>query len=359
MTSSPPSTPIPPTTRPEAQMTETTPDRAPVIPSTMRAAVAPSYGTEEIVTIDQVETPEPGEGEVLVHVGATSLNALDWRMMTGTPMFLRLIAGLRTPKRTIHGADVAGTVVAVGEGVEAYSVGDRVFGECNGGGLGEYLVARPRAITHAPAGIGIEALAATPCAGLTAIQGLRTHGGVEVGDHVLINGAAGGVGTFAVQIAKALGAEVTAVCSTRNVEMVCSIGADHVVDYTVEDFVPGGPRFDVMLDNVGNRSAKEVLSVLRPEARYVAVSGPMRNRLLGPIPHIARLAVRFLRASQTLKQFTAEPNAADLEALAEMLVAGEIVPQVQRVVGLDGVREGLAEIGGSHVRSKIVVMPGR
>ncbi|MEO1065205.1 MAG: NAD(P)-dependent alcohol dehydrogenase [Actinomycetota bacterium] len=327
------------------------------MPPTMRAAVAPGYGTAEIVSIQELDTPVPREGQLLIEVAATSLNALDWRLMTGTPYFLRLMMGLRTPKRTIHGADVVGTVAAVGEGVERFAVGDRVFGECAGGGLGQYLICTEASITHAPPGISVEALAATPCAGLTAIQGLRTHGDVQVGDHVLINGAAGGVGTFAVQIAKALGAEVTAVCSTRNVDMVRSIGADHVVDYTTDDFVPGGPRFDVMLDNVGNRSGREVLSVLRPGARYIAVSGPMKNRWLGPIPHIAGLWVRFLRADQSLKQFTAQPNPRDLESLAELLVSGEVVPEIQRVVGLDGAAEGLAEIGSSHVRSKIVVVP--
>ncbi|MFA9566080.1 MAG: NAD(P)-dependent alcohol dehydrogenase, partial [Acidimicrobiales bacterium] len=212
-------------------------------------------------------------------------------------------------------------------------------------------------IVAKPADVTFEAAGATPVAGLTALQGLRTHGRVQPGDHVLVNGAAGGVGTFAVQIAKALGAEVTAVCSTRNVEMVRGLGADHVVDYTTEDFVPGGPRFDVMLDNVGNRTSKEVLSVLRPDARYVVISGPKENRLLGPVPHIMRTGLAFMRAEPSFHQFTASPNDDDLTFLGELLAGGTVVPEVERVVGLDGVADGLAEIGTGHTRAKIVVVP--
>ena len=180
---------------------------------------------------------------------------------------------------------------------------------------------------------------------------------MQPGDHVLINGAAGGVGTFAVQIAKALGAEVTAVCSTRNVEMVRSLGADTVIDYTTDDFVPGGARFDVMLDNVGNRTPAECLSVLTPTARYVAVSGPKTNRWLGPIPSILRAALAFRRAEPTLHQFTAAPNEADLVTLAEMLADGSIAPAIDRVINLDEVADALTGIGTGHARSKIAVLP--
>ncbi len=347
-----------PSATPEAAGTETA-AATPAVAATMRAAVAREYGTADVVTVDEVPTPSPGEGEALVRVRASSLNALDWHFVTGTPLFMRLMSGLRRPKRTIHGADVAGTVVGVGPGVTRFDVGDAVFGECEGGGFAPYLTVDVDRIVAKPADVSFETAGATGVAGLTALQGLRTHGSVQRGDQVLINGAAGGVGTFAVQIAVALGAEVTAVCSTRNVEMVRSLGAAHVVDYTQEDFVPGGQRFDVMFDNVGNRTSRDVLSVLRPDARYVVITGPKENRLLGPVPKILGTAIRFMRAQPSFHQFTASPNDEDLTFLGELLATGKVVPQVHRVVGLDGVSDGLAEIGTGHTPAKIVVDPTR
>ncbi len=329
------------------------------IPPTMRAVVGRRYGGPETLAIEQVATPTPETDQVVLQVEASSLNALDWHFRTGTPYFLRLMAGLRRPKRLIDGADVAGTVRAVGSEVTDLEVGDEVFGECGGGGFGEYLATKPKGLVRKPSGVSFEAAGATAVAGLTALQALRTHGAVQPGDHVLINGAAGGVGTFAVQIAKALGAEVTAVCSTRNVDMVRSLGADHVIDYVTEDFVSGGARFDVMLDGPGNRSAKEVLSVLKPDARFVLISGPKKNPWIDPMVHIAAVALRFLRAEPSFHQFTASPNHEDLTFLGELLADGRLVPEVDRVIGLEGVAHGLAEIGTGHTRAKIVVIPTR
>lgn len=326
-------------------------------PTTMRAAVARTYGTAEVVTIEDVPTPTAEEGQVVLRVEACSLNALDWHFLTGTPYFLRLIAGLRRPERIVHGADVAGTVVAVGSDVTSLQPGDTMFGEGAGGGCAPHVAIKASALVRIPDGVTFEAAAATPVAGMTALQGLRTHGAVQPGERVLVNGAAGGVGTFAVQIAKALGAEVTAVCSTRNVDMVRRLGADDVVDYTADDFVVGGARFDVMLDNVGNRTAAECRSVMRPGGRYVAVSGPKSNRWLGPLPHLVRVRVGLIRADATFHQFTASPNHDDLTALGELLASGAVVPQIQRTVGLDGVAAALAEIGSGHARAKIVVTP--
>ena len=334
-------------------------DLAPIAPiaPTMPAAVARRYGSADVVAIENVSTPQAGKGQVLIQVEASSLNALDWHFLTGTPYLLRLIAGLRRPKRTIHGADVAGTVVAVGADVTSLHVGDRVFGESAGGGCAPYLATKAEHLVHIPIGVSSQAAAATPVAGVTALQGLRTHGGTRPGDHVLINGAAGGVGTFAVQIAKALGAEVTAVCSTRNVDMVERLGADHVIDYTTDDFVPGGARFDVMLDNVGNRNAADCISVLRPAGRYVAVSGPKENRWLGPVGHLVRTRFAFRHADATFHQFTASSTPEDLMFLGELLATGQVVPEIQRTIGLDGVADALAEIGSGHARAKIVVVP--
>ena len=326
-------------------------------PTTMRAAVARTYGTAEVVTIDEVPTPTAGKGQVVVRVEAASLNALDWHFLTGTPSFLRLIAGVRRPKRIIHGADLAGTVVAVGAEVTSLQPGDAVFGEGAGGGCAPYVAVKARAVVRIPDGVSFPAAAATPVAGVTALQGLRTHGAVQPGDRVLINGAAGGVGTFAVQIAKALGADVTAVCSTRNVEMVRRLGADHVVDYAVDDFVTGGERFDVVLDNVGNRTVAECRSIMRSGGRYVAVSGPKSNRWLGPLPHLLRLRLGFVRADATFHQFTASTNHDDLTHLGELLASGAVVPEIERTVGLDGVADALTEIGSGHARAKIVVTP--
>jgi NADPH:quinone reductase-like Zn-dependent oxidoreductase len=327
------------------------------IPTAMTAVVARRYGGPEVLSIEEVPTPTPGKGQVLVRVEASSLNALDWHYLTGTPYFMRLLSGLVRPKRTIHGADVAGTVVAVGSEVTGFRVGDEVFGECEGGGCAPYLSVDAARIVAKPAEVSFEAAGATPVAGLTALQGLRTRADVQPGEHVLINGAAGGVGTFAVQIAKVLGAEVTAVCSTPNVDMVRGLGADHVVDYRTDDFVPGGARFDVMIDNVGNRSAAECLSVLLPDARYVAVSGPKTNRWLGPIGHLVRTGLAFRRRSQSFHQFTASPNHDDLTLLGELLATGGVAPAVERVIGLEGVADALAEIGTGHTRAKIVVVP--
>ncbi len=209
------------------------------LPTTMTAVTARTYGGPEVLAIETLPVPTPAAGELLVEVRATSLNALDWHFLTGTPYVARAAFGLRRPKRFVRGADVAGVVVAVGDGVTQFGVGDSVFGEGPGGGCGEYLTLKDASVVPIPEGVSFEAAGATPVAGLTALQGLRTHGAVEAGDRVLINGAAGGVGTMAVQIAKALGAHVTAVCSTRNVDMVRALGADEVLDYTSDDFVAG------------------------------------------------------------------------------------------------------------------------
>jgi NADPH:quinone reductase-like Zn-dependent oxidoreductase len=329
----------------------------PLTDTTMRAVVARRYGTPDVMSIETVPVPTPAEGQVLVRVEASSLNALDWHFVTGSPYFMRMVAGLRRPKRVIHGADIAGTIVEVGAGVQHYAVGQRVFGVGDGGGLATFAVLGVKGMAAIPEGVSFQAAAATPIAGLTAVQALRTHGATQPGDHVLVNGAAGGVGTFAVQIAKALGAEVTAVCSTGKVDMVRALGADHVVDYTKDDFVSGGARFDVMLDNAGNRTPAECVSVLRKGARYVVITGPKKNRWLGPVPHMLWTAIKFRRADASFHQFTAAGNAEDLTFLGELLANGSVTPEIDRVVGLDGVAEGLAEIGKGHTRAKIVVVP--
>ena len=327
------------------------------VPSTMTAVTARRYGGPEVLATEELPVPTPGPHELLVEVRASSLNALDWHFLTGTPYLMRLLFGLRRPKRIVRGADVAGVVVAVGDSVTRHAVGDAVFGEGAGGGCGRYLTVGETTVAAIPEGVSFEAAGATPVAGLTALQGLRTHGDVQPGERVLVNGAAGGVGTMAVQIAKALGAHVTAVCSTRNVDMVRALGADEVLDYTSDDYVDGGARFDVVLDNVGNRAPRENRTVLRPGGRYVAVSGPKANRWVDPLPYMARAKLAFVRSEASFHQFTAAANHDDLTFLGELLASGRLVPQVDRVIGLDGVAEALAEIGSGHARAKIVVVP--
>jgi NADPH:quinone reductase-like Zn-dependent oxidoreductase len=353
MTATPsPTTPQSSGTRPQRTAATVGP-----LPVTMRVLTSRRYGGPEVLAMEELPVPTPGPGEVLVRVEASSLNALDWHLLTGTPYLMRLMFGMRRPSRFVRGADLAGVVVAVGSGVERLRVGDAVFGEADGGGCGEFTATKEANLAAIPDGVSFEHAAATPVAGLTAVQGLRTHARVQPGERVLINGAAGGVGTMAVQIAKALGAHVTAVCSTRNVEMVRALGADEVIDYTRDDVVVGGPRFDVMLDNVGNRRPTECRSVLVGGGRYVAVSGPKANRWIDPIPHLLRAWATFLRADASFHQFTAAANVDDLTFLGELLASGRLVPAIDRVIGLDGVADAIAEIGTGHARSKIVVVP--
>lgn len=327
------------------------------VPATMTALTARTYGGPKVLTQEEIPVPVPSEGEVLVEVEATALNPLDWHFLNGTPYVARPVFGLRRPKRVVPGADVAGVVVRTGPGSSRFAVGSRVFGESGGGGLGAYAAVKEDSLALVPAGVSAVAAAATPVAGLTALQGLRDHGAVAAGDRVLVNGAAGGVGTMAVQIARAFDAEVTAVCSTRNVDMVRALGADHVVDYTREDFTDTDARFDVMLDNVGNRRPHEVRDLMRPGGRYVAVSGPKANRWLDPLPYIVRAKAAFVRGHASFHNFTAAPNPDDLTLLGEFLRSGQVVPQIDRVIGLDAVAEALAEIGSGHARAKIVVAP--
>ncbi len=330
---------------------------AAAVPSTIPAVIQNRYGDASVLSVGEIEMPAADEGEVLIKVEAASLNALDWHFVSGTPYFLRLMAGLRRPKRTTPGADVAGTVVAVGLGVTEFAVGDEVFGEVNGGACAPYVATSTKGLAHKPPSVSFTDAAATPVAGLTALQALATHAQVREGERVLINGAAGGVGTMAVQIAKAMGAHVTAVCSTRNVDMVRNLGADRVIDYTVDDFVEIGPRFDVVVDNVGNRSASEILSVMTPNGRCVQISGPKDNPWTEPMFDIARRMLKFRKAPQSFHQFTAEPKTDDMIELGRMLESGEIRPQIQRTITLDGVAAAIDEISSGHTRAKILVVP--
>ncbi len=301
-----------------------------------------------------IDRPVAGDGEVLVRVEAASLNALDWHFTTGTPYVMRLTAGLRAPKRQTLGVDVAGTVEAVGGNVTAFKPGDEVFG-VGSGSCAEYVVASADRIVHKPAELSFEQAAAVPTAAVTALQALRDRGKVEPGHKVLVNGAAGGVGTYAVQIAKALGAEVTAVCSTRNVDTVRSLGADRVIDYTTEDFVASGERYDVMIDNVGNRSPAKCRRVLTRNGICVVVSGPKKNRLFGPVTHLIGTLVYFMFVRQKAKSFVADATTEPLLYLRGLLESGTISPVIERTYPLSEAPDALRYLGTAHARGKLVI----
>jgi NADPH:quinone reductase-like Zn-dependent oxidoreductase len=299
----------------------------------------------------EVEKPEPAEGDVLVRVHATSLNAVDWYGLNGRPYFARPLMGLRKPKSSETGTDFAGVVEAVGVGVDGFAPGDEVYG-CEGGAFAEYVVANT-AVARKPANLSFEEAAAVPLAGLTALQALRDHGALQSGQQVLVNGASGGVGPFAVQIAKALGAEVHAVCSTRNIEQARELGADRVFDYTREDFARSGARYDVLFDNAGNRSWPSMRRVLAPSGKVVLVGGP-RNRMLGPVGHIVRSKLASKLDRRTAAFFIAKPNRDDLAALRDLIEAGHVKPVIEQRYELAQIDEAMREMNG-HARAKRVV----
>jgi NADPH:quinone reductase-like Zn-dependent oxidoreductase len=322
---------------------------------TMKAAVRDRYGSPEVIEIREVEKPTPSDEEVLVRVHAASVNPADWYGVTGRPFAGRVLMGLLKPKERALGVDYAGTVEAVGRNVTLFRAGDEVFGGRNGA-FAEYLCARAdRAVVKKPANVTFEEAAAVPIAAITALQGLRDKGNLQPGQKVLINGASGGVGTFVVQIAKALGAEVTAVCSTRNVELVRSLGADHVIDYTREDFTRSDRRYDLMLDVAGSRSWSEYRRVLDPQATLVVVGAPKGNRLIGPLSHVVKVRLAALRSSQRTVFFIAKFNKADMEVLRDLLESGKVKPVIDRRYKLSEIADAFRYLGGGHCRAKVVI----
>jgi NADPH:quinone reductase-like Zn-dependent oxidoreductase len=320
----------------------------------MKAITKHEYGGPEKLKFGDIDKPVPEDDEALIEVKAASLNIADWHMMTGTPYMVRLMgSGLRRPKSPKVGSDVAGIVEAVGNGVSRFRPGDEVFGEINGS-FAEYAVAKERNLALKPSNATFEEAAAVPLAGFTALQGLRDHGQVKAGDNVLINGASGAVGTWAVQIAKAMGAEVTAVCSTHNVDAAREMGADHVVDYTKDDFTKLDARFDAMLDNVGNRRLSACRDLLVPGGRYVMVSGPKR-KWLGPMGRMLAAQFIFLGRNQKFVWYVANVNLEDLEELQGMVERGEIAAVIDRRYSLSEVPDAFRYLGEGHARAKLVV----
>jgi len=326
----------------------------------MKAIIYCDYGLANL-KLEEVEKPVPNDDQILVRVRAASVNPYDWHFIEGTPKIMRAMGvGLRKPKDTRVGVDFAGTVEAVGKNPAAagqFKPGDEVFGG-KGGAFADYVCPRAgRAVALKPANITFEQAASVNIAGITALQALRDKGKVQSGQKVLINGASGGVGTFAVQIAKTLGADVTGVCSTRNVDLVRSLGADHVIDYTKEDFTKSGQRYDVILDNVGTQPLLSFRRVLIPKGKYVMIGGggPNDQGLIGPLfrPIKAMLLSPFV--SQEMGMFMADTNQKDLAVLADLMQSGKVKPVIDRTYKLSEVPTAIAYLEQGHARGKVVI----
>jgi NADPH:quinone reductase-like Zn-dependent oxidoreductase len=318
----------------------------------MKAAVYESYGPPEVLKIKEIEKPEVTEDGVLVRLHASSVNIAQWYAMTGLFLGRLLGGGLFKPKDTRLGADFAGVVEAVGKNVTDFKSGDEVFGG-KGGAYAEYVTVS-KAIALKPANVTFEEAASVPTAGMTALQALRDFGKIQPGQKVVINGASGGVGTFAVQIAKAFGAEVTAVCSTKNVECARSLGADHVFDYTKEDFTRSDQQYDLLLDVNGRQSWFEYKRVLKPNAIVVIVGGP-KTPLIGPLSHVIGMRLGSLGSSQKFAFFVANFNREDMMVLKDLLETGKVKPFVERTYPMTQITEAMRYLGTGHARGKIVI----
>jgi len=321
----------------------------------MKAIVYYAYGSPDVLKREEIEKPVPGDEEVLLRVCAASVNPLDWHYMRGTPYFLRILTGLRKPKVTRLGLDVSGEVEAVGRNVTQFKPGDQVFGTCSGA-FAEYAVTSQSALVMKPDNVTFEQAASVPVAAFTALQGLRDKGQIQPGQKVLMNGAAGGVGTFAVQIAKSMGAEVTGVCSTRNLDMVRSIGADRVIDYSQQDFTKSGQRYDLVFDCIGNHSLWACRRVLNPKGIYIGVGGPSGRWMIGPLARgiTARLLSCFV--SQKLVMLLAKSSQPDLTILHELMEAGKVIPVIVKRYRLSEVAEAVRYLEGGHAQGKAVIM---
>jgi len=318
----------------------------------MKAIMYEKYGSPDVLQLKEVEKPAPKEDEVLVKVHAASINYIDWQVLTGESLFLRLTTGgIRKPKHKILGDDIAGRVEAVGVNVKQFRPGDEVFGISNFDAFAEYACVPENALAPKPASMTFEGAAAIPEAGITALQGIRDKGRIQSGQKVLINGASGGVGMFAVQIAKSFGAEVTGVCSTRKSDMVRSIGADHVIDYTQEDFAQNGQHYDLIFAVAGHRSIFDYKRALSPKGIYVCAGGTatqyFQALLLGPLISMI--------GSQKLGAMYTNPNRKDYAFLIELIEAGKVVPVIDRRYPLSDVPEALRYYGEGHARGKIVI----
>jgi NADPH:quinone reductase-like Zn-dependent oxidoreductase len=316
----------------------------------MKALVRDKYGDPDVIRMEDLEQPPLEDDRVLVRVRASSINKADWYQLIGRPRLFRpMMGGTFKPRSRQIGTDFAGVVEAVGKDVEGFAVGDEVFGGRDGA-YAEYVSAK--SFARKPANVSFESAGAVPIAGLTALQALRDRAGLEPGERVLVNGASGGVGTMTVQIAKAFGAQVTAVCSSRNVEQTCALGADRVFDYTREDFTRTGDRYDVVIDVAGSRSWRELRRVLAPGARTVIVGAPSGTPVIGPLGHIVGTKVA---SRGNARFFVAKFNSPDLETLADLLASGALTPVIDHTYDFAEAQEALRTFGEGHVRGKLVL----
>jgi len=324
----------------------------------MKAVVYTNYGSPDVLEIRDIKKPVPNDDQILIKVRAASINPLDWHFMEGTPYIMRAIGvGLRKPKDPRLGVDYAGTVEAVGKNVTQFKPGDEVLGG-KSGAFAEYVCARAdRAIVLKPANITFEQAASVPIAAITALQGLRDKGKIQPGQKVLINGASGGVGTFAVQIAKSFGADVTGVCSTRNLDMVRSLGADYVIDYTKEDFTKNGQRYDLILDNVGTQPLSGFRRVLNPNGILVMIGGggPNDGGLIGPLGRPVKALLLSPFISQKMGMLMAELNKKDLTILGDLMQSGKVTPVIDRTYPLSKIAEAIRYLEQGHARGKVVI----
>ncbi|WP_280308895.1 NAD(P)-dependent alcohol dehydrogenase [Nocardia abscessus] len=324
--------------------------------ATMSAIVAPRYGSSEVLRTETVPRPVAGAGAVLVRMRAAAVCRGDVHLLTGKPYAIRLGFGLRRPKDPIVGHDLAGEVVEVGAGVVEFDRGDLVFGAVDAGAFAEYVCVPVERLARVPDGLTVAEAAALPDSGMTALQGLRDVGGLRAGQKVLVNGASGGVGTSAVQIAKALGAEVTAVCSTRHVETLRSLGADRVIDYTTADFTRGADRYDVLLDLVGNRSLTACRRVLAPKGVFVSSAGAPGGNWLGPVLWVGKVVLTGLVVSQTMRPLLMRPRRADLEFLAGLAAEGKLRPTIERRCPLTAAAAAVGHVAEGHAKGKTVIV---
>ncbi len=322
----------------------------------MKAMVQDSYGSADVLELREIDKPQIGDHEVLVRVRAAGVNPADWAIMSGLPYVARPapIYGLRRPKNGVRGTDVAGRVEAVGTAVTRFHPGDEVFGRCRGS-FADYAAASEDELALKPANLTFEQAAAVPMAGMVALQALRDHGAVRAGQKVLINGASGGIGTFAVQIAKSLGAEVTGVCSTRNLDLVRSIGADHVIDYSREDFTKNGQRYDFILDNVGTHSLSELRRALTPTGTLVPNGGNFDNHWFAGGGRVIRALVLSRFVSQSLEPFILSPNLEDLVALKDLIEAGQVTPVIDQAYPLSETARAIDHVAAGHARGKVAI----
>ncbi|MEM7117395.1 MAG: NAD(P)-dependent alcohol dehydrogenase [Chloroflexota bacterium] len=318
----------------------------------MKAVIFPKYGSPDVLQFVDVEKPTVGDADVLVKIVAASVNPLDWRRMRGAPFLVRLQGGFFEPKNQRIGADIAGMVAAVGKDVTEFQVGDAVFGDIGAGGFADYAVAPEKYLVHKPENVSFADAAAVPVAGLTALQGLRDHADLQAGQHVVVNGASGGVGTYAVQIAKAFGAEVTAVCSTRNLELVRSIGADHVIDYTKEDFTKNGRSYDLIYDAVGNKSVRTYNRSLKPNGKAVVAGFTTLGRMF-QVMTVGALSSKM--TGKAIGPLMAHIVKEDLQFLAEMLEAGRVHSVIDRCYPFGETVEAVRYLETKRARGKVII----